>query len=116
MAYSFNGNDLDSCIELCEKLYNIMFNEEGQFNCLSSQSGEVGNNYIEATKDEFYYYRGYAIQENDSMAVNDFNTYGSDYRTPFHVNDDNVRPFFALKYTTSLKATPVMIPTRRSFG
>ena len=98
MAYSFNGNDLESCRALCENFYNAMFNEEGRFHTFGSSNGALNNDYIDARKDEFYYYRGYAIQENDSMAVNDFNTYGSDYRTPFHVNDNNVRPFFALKH------------------
>ena len=99
MAYSFNGNDLNSCIELCEKLYNGMFDNEGHFNTLfSSENGELNNSYIGATKDEFYYYRGYAVQEAVSSSVNDFTIYGSDYRTPFHVDDNNVRPFFALKH------------------
>ena len=101
MSYSFNGNDLESCRALCENFYNSMFDDSGHVNTFNSNSsGELTGEYLGATKDDFYYYRGYAIQENDSQAVNDFTTYGSDYRTPFHVNDNNVRPFFALQHNT----------------
>ena len=98
MAYSFNGNDLNSCIELCERLYSVMFNKEGQFNSFGGTNGEVGNDYIGATKDDFYYYRGYAVGETNPGAVNKYHIYGSDYRTPFNVNDNIIRPFFALKH------------------
>lgn len=98
MAYSFNGDDLNSCIGLCETLYNILFDEEGHFNALGQSNGEITNDYLAATKDNFYYYRGYAIQEAVSGSVNVFNIYSIVYRTPFNVNDNNIRPFFALKH------------------
>ena len=102
MAYSFNGNDLESCRALCENFYNSMFDEEGHVNTFNSnESGELTGEYLGATKDDFYYYRGYAIQENNSSAVNDFSTYGCNCRLPYHLNDDIVRPFLALKHYTS---------------
>lgn len=99
MAYSFNGNDLESCRALCENFYNSMFNEEGHINTFNSnESGDLTGEYLGAKKDDFYYYRGYAIQENDSMAVNDYSIYTAMQRTPFNVNDNIVRPFITLKY------------------
>ena len=100
MSYSFNGNDLESCRALCENFYNSMFDEEGHVNTFNSnESGELTGEYLGAKKDDFYYYRGYAIQENVSGATNDFSTYGSNCRFPFHVNDNIVRPFFTLQHT-----------------
>lgn len=99
MAYSFNGNDLESCRALCENFYNSMFDDAGHVSALYAQNGELTNDYLGALKDDFYYYRGYYITENDSGSTNDFGVRGSNYRTPFHVNDNIVRPFFALRYT-----------------
>lgn len=99
MAYAFNGNDLESCRALCENFYNSMFDEEGHVSVLYTQNGELTNDYLGALKDDFYYYRGYYINENVSGATNDFGVHGSNYRTPFHVTDNIVRPFFALKYS-----------------
>ena len=99
MAYSFNGNNLNSCIELCEKLYNIMFDNEGHFNTFGTTDDEVTDTYISATKDDFYYYHGYAVQSAVPGSVNDFNLYNASVRLPFHVNDNIIRPFFALKHT-----------------
>ena len=94
MAYSFNDNDLNSCIELCELFYNLMFNETGHFNILYAENGEITNEYLGAKKEDFYYYRGYAIQsflpERSGYGINNVN-----FRTPFHINDNNIRPFFA---------------------
>lgn len=102
MAYSFNGNDLNSCIELCENFYNSMFDEEGHVNTFNSnESGELTGEYLGATKDDFYYYRGYSIQKTVSGSTNDFSTYGSNCRFPFHINDNIVRPFFTLQHTSS---------------
>ena len=98
MAYSFNGNDLESCRALCENFYNAMFDEAGHTSVLYVQNGELTNDYLDALKDDFYYYRGYYITENVSSATNAYGVRGSNYRTPFHVNDNIVRPFFALKY------------------
>ena len=98
MAYSFNGDDLESCRALCENFYNAMFDEAGHVSVLYAQNGELTNDYLNALKDDFYYYRGYYITENVSGSTNDFGVHGSNYRTPFHVNDNIVRPFFALKY------------------
>ena len=99
MAYSFNGNDLESCRSLCENFYNSMFDEEGHVNTFNSNSsGELTGEYLGAKKDDFYYYRGYAIQENDSMAVNDYSISTALQRTPFNVNDNVVRPFITLQY------------------
>ena len=98
MAYSFNGNDLESCRALCENFYNSMFNEEGHINTFNSnESGELTGEYLGAKKDDFYYYRGYVIVKNASGSTNAFGTYGSNCRFPYHVNDNVVRPFFALK-------------------
>ena len=98
MAYSFNGNDLNSCIGLCEILYNIMFDNEGHFSAFETNNDEVNDVYIGATKDNFYYYRGYAIQSAVSGSSSDFNIYNAAVRLPFHVSDNNIRPFFALKH------------------
>ena len=99
MAYSFNGNDLESCRALCENFYNSMFDEEGHINTFNSnESGELTGEYLGAKKEDFYYYRGYAIKENDSMAVNDYSIYTAMQRTPFNVNDNIVRPFITLRY------------------
>ena len=101
MAYSFNGNDLESCRALCENFYNSMFDEEGHINTFNSnESGELTGEYLGAKKDDFYYYRGYFIAKNGSGAINDFGTYGSNCRFPYHVNDNVVRPLFALKTWT----------------
>ena len=98
MAYRINGNDSESCRALCENFYNAMFDEEGHINTFNSnESGELTGEYLGAKKEDFYYYRGYAIQENSSSAVNDFSIYGSNHRMPFHTNDNIVRPFFTLK-------------------
>ena len=98
MAYSFNGNDLESCRALCENFYNSMFDDAGHVNTFNSnESGELTGEYLGAIKDDFYYYRGYAIQENTPGSENDFGIYGSNHRMPFHVNDNIVRPFFTLK-------------------
>ena len=101
MAYSFNGNDLNSCIELCEKLYNSLFDDRNRFNMCYVSNGEITNNYIGAIKDDFYYLRGYAIQATNPMAVNDYHIDFTLCRFPFHVNDDEVRPFFVLEHTES---------------
>lgn len=102
MAYSFNGNDLESCRALCENFYNSMFDAEGHINTFNSnESGELTGEYLGAKKDDFYYYRGYAIQENNSGAINDYGIYGSNHRMPFHVDDNIVRPFFTLKRLSS---------------
>ena len=99
MAYSFNGNDLESCRALCENFYNSMFDNEGHVNTFNSnESGELTGEYLGAKKEDFYYYRGYAIRENDSMAVNDYSIYTAMQRTPFNVNDNIVRPFITLRY------------------
>ena len=98
MAYSFNGNDLESCRALCENFYNSMFDEEGHINTFNSnESGELTGEYLGATKGDFYYYRGYAIAKTVSGSTNKFSTYGSNCRFPYHVNDNVVRPFFALR-------------------
>ena len=98
MAYSFNGNDLESCRALCENFYNAMFDDEGHINTFNSnESGELTNEYLGATKDDFYYYRGYSVIKNASGSTNNFGTYGSNCRFPYHMNDNVVRPFFALK-------------------
>ena len=94
MSYSFNGNDLDSCIGLCEILYNNMFDNEGHFSAFGSTDGNLNDVYIGATKDNFYYYRGYAVQGSAS----DFSIHNASVRLPFHVSDNNIRPFFALKH------------------
>ena len=97
MAYSFNGNDLESCRALCENFYNSMFDEVGHVNTFNSnESGELTGEYLGAKKDDFYYYRGYVITKNVSGAVNDFGTRASNCRFPYNVNDNVVRPFFAL--------------------
>ena len=98
MAYSFNGNDLESCRALCENFYNSMFDEVGHVNTFNSnESGELTGEYLGATKDDFYYYRGYYITKNVSGSTNKFGCYGSNCRFPYNVNDNVVRPFFALK-------------------
>ena len=98
MAYAFNGNDLESCRALCENFYTSMFDDKGHVNTFNSNSsGELTGEYLGATKDDFYYYRGYAIAKTVSGAVNDFRTYGSNCRFPYNVNDNVVRPFLALK-------------------
>lgn len=103
MAYSFNGNDLESCRALCENFYNSMFDDAGHFNTFNSnESGELTGEYLGAIKDDFYYYRGYAIQEALKGTSSDFNIYNVDFRTPFHVNDNNVRPFFAIEHFPDL--------------
>ena len=97
MAYSFNENDLESCRTLCENFYNSMFNDTGHVNTFNSNdSGELTGEYLGATKDDFYYYRGYAIQKHETR--DEFIIYGSNHRMPFHVDDNIVRPFFTLKY------------------
>ena len=102
MAYSFNGNDLESCRALCENFYNSMFDNEGHVNTFNSnESGELTGEYLGATKDDFYYYRGYGIQKNQPGATNDFGIYGCNCRLPYHLNDDIVRPFLALKHNPS---------------
>ena len=102
MAYSFNGNDLESCRALCENFYNSMFDEEGHINTFNSNSsGELTGEYLGATKGDFYYYRGYVIRENVSGSVNDYGTYGSNCRLPYHLNDDIVRPFLKLQHNPS---------------
>ena len=56
MAYSFNGDDLESCRALCENFYNSMFDEKGHINTFNSnESGELTGEYLGATKDDFYY-------------------------------------------------------------
>ena len=98
MAYSFNGNDLESCRALCENFYNAMFDEAGHINTFNSnKSGELTGEYLGATKDDFYYYRGYYITKNVSGSTNKFGTYGSNCRFPYHVKDNVVRPLFALR-------------------
>ena len=98
MAYSFNGNDLESCRALCENFYNSMFDEAGHVNTFNSnESGELTGEYLGATKDEFYYYRGYFITKNGAGSTNYFGPRGSNCRFPYHVNDNVVRPFFTLK-------------------
>ena len=95
MAYSFNGNDLESCRALCENFYNAMFDEQGHVNTFNSnESGELTADFLGATKDDFYYYRGYAIQKHNTR--DEFIIYGSNHRMPFHTNDNIVRPFFTL--------------------
>lgn len=102
MAYSFNGNELESCRALCENFYNSMFDDEGHVNTFNSnESGELTEEYLGATKDDFYYYRGYAIVENNPGAVNDYGTYGCNCRLPYHINDNIVRPFLALQHNPS---------------
>ena len=99
MAYSFNGNDLESCRALCANFYNAMFDEDGHINTFNSnESGELTGEYLGATKDDFYYYRGYAIQGDVSGAASNFNIHSAAVRLPFHVSDNNIRPFFALKH------------------
>ena len=98
MAYSFNGNDLESCRALCDNFYNSMFDEEGHINTFNSnESGELTGEYLGAKKEDFYYYRGYHIAKNTSGSTNAFGARGSNCRFPYHVNDNVVRPFFALK-------------------
>lgn len=102
MAYSFNGDDLESCRALCENFYNAMFDEEGHINTFNSNaSGELTGEYLGATKDDFYYFRGYVINKNVVGAVNDFSVHSSNCRLPYHVNDNVVRPFFALRNSNS---------------
>ena len=98
MAYSFNGDDLESCRALCENFYNSMFDEAGHINTFNSnESGELTGEYLGAKKEDFYYYRGYVIGKNNVGAVNDYSIATELHRLPFHVNDNNVRPYFMLE-------------------
>lgn len=115
MSYSFNGDDLESCRALCENFYNSMFDEEGHINTFNSnEGGDLTGEYLGAKKDEFYYYRGYLISQNVVGAINDYQIYTESHRLPFHVKDNNIRPYFILDKHSSFSTLSFYIGCNKS--
>lgn len=96
MGYKYNADDLASTIAMCDTFYNTFVNENGEMSVLYAENGVLSSDYLKAKKEDFYYYRGYTINETVSGSVRPYDTTAELFRTPFNVHDDIVRPYFII--------------------
>ena len=98
MAYTFNGDMVDSVLEVGQAMYDKFIDENGNMHSGGTTSEGTYNvwndDYTGMKKDDFYFYRYYGATKNVSGSIDNFNMLFSAFRTPFSVNDNIVRPFF----------------------
>lgn len=99
MAYTYNGDIVSSVLECGQAMYEKFINENGNFHSGgSTQEGDIytyNDLYIGIGKDDYYYYRYYGALKNVPGSVDDYTLLFEAFRTPFNINDDIIRPFFA---------------------
>ena len=97
MAYEFDGDNLLSCQDIANQLYNMLLDENGNFlSCNVNASNEFDSTYLGVGKNDCYYYREYEITKNASGSVNEYTVNVSFYRTPFAIDDEVIRPYFTI--------------------
>ena len=98
MSYEFDGDNLLSCQDIANQLYNMLLDENGNFlACIVNSNKELDNTYIGVGKNDCYYFREYEIRKTVSGSINKYSVSVSFYRSPIAINDEIIRPYFTTK-------------------